>query len=161
VTLRRLVVSRIGLVSAIVPTRDRAELLVEQLEAFAAQTYPGALADRIPVRLVEAMARAAEHADIIQGKDRFVHRGSDRIDTTAISETEGLNDGTAVPVLYRDFRSDGMPRNARENLQGWTRIVRYGPRWILSHRGREELAKEAGWLIGRMVGSIRQRVVYL
>jgi glycosyltransferase involved in cell wall biosynthesis len=290
------VVSRIGLVSVVVPTKDRAELLVEQLEALASQSYSGpwelivvdngpsvdqtpevveAFAGRIPVRFViaaersgasfarnagaeaalgdyllfvddddrvtpgwlEAMARAAEHADIIQGKNRFVYCGSDGIDTITISESEGLSDAwgflpcvsgansgihkdlfrevggfnerykraqdleffwraqmatgrlaefvadavleyrlrsgmravwkqayddsTAVPMLYRDFRSHGMPRRAWANLQGWTRIARYGPRWILSYRGREELAKEAGWLIGRMVGSIHQRVVYL
>ena len=33
--------------------------------------------DRVTPGWLEAMARAAEHADIIQGKDRFVHHGSD------------------------------------------------------------------------------------
>jgi hypothetical protein len=74
---------------------------------------------------------------------------------------QAYHDGKAVPALYRDFRAHGMRRSPLSNLRGWTRIARYGPRWILSYHGREELAKEAGWLIGRMVGSIRQRVLYL
>jgi glycosyltransferase involved in cell wall biosynthesis len=193
--------------------------------------------DRVTPGWLEAMASAAEHAHIIRGNDRFVHRGPDGNDTVTKPETEGLSspfgflpsisgcnsgirkdvfdkvggfnerykrledtelfwrvqmaedvlpvfvpdavieyrrrsgmravwkqsydDSKAVPMLYRDFRKQGMPRHPWENLRGWTRIARWGPRWILSYEGREELAREAAWLIGRMVGSIHQRVLYL
>jgi glycosyltransferase involved in cell wall biosynthesis len=192
--------------------------------------------DRVTPGWLDAMAQAAEHADIIGGKERWIHSGPDGIGPTTVSERDGLDsafgflpivsgsnsgirrdlfhevggfnerykraqdieffwraqivsghppefvpdavleyrlrsgmravwkqayeDGKDVPRLYRDFRSHGMPRNLRSDLRGWLRIARYGPRWLLSYRGREELAKEAGWRIGRMVGSAHHRVLY-
>jgi glycosyltransferase involved in cell wall biosynthesis len=70
-------------------------------------------------------------------------------------------DAREVPQLYRHFRVHGMPRDVRSSTAAALRIARYGPRWIRSERGRRELAKEAGWLVGRTVGSVRAGVLYL
>jgi len=70
-------------------------------------------------------------------------------------------DAREVPQLYRHFRAYGMPRDLKSSLAGWMRIARYGPRWLFSDRGRQELAKEAGWLLGRTVGSFHAGVLYL
>lgn len=285
----------IDLVSIIMPTRNRAHVISEQLEAFAAQTYDGAwellvvdngstdrtaevvesFTDRIPVRLVpaferagiayarntgaanargdyllfvddddhvlpgwlDAMTRAAEEHDVIGGRERWFRPNADGVAPTVLLETKGLDtafhflpivsgsnggvrrnlfdrvggfsdgyrrcddidffwraqlasgcrahfvedavleyrvrsglkttwrqayaDAREVPRLYRRFRAEGMPRSLRDGLGGWVRIARYGPRWLTAERGRELLVTEAGWLLGRMVGSVEERVFYL
>jgi glycosyltransferase involved in cell wall biosynthesis len=289
---------QIGMISIIMPTRNRAHLITEQLEAFAAQTYAGswelivvdngsvdrtpevveAFADRIPVRIVsaseragiayarntgaahahgdyllfvddddhvlagwlEAMARAAERSEVIGGRERWFRPDGDAgsaAPPSAVSETTQLDhaygflpivsgsnggvsralfervggfsegyrrcddidffwraqlasgcraefvedavleyrlragvravwdqayaDAREVPKLYLRFRADGMPRDLKSTFWGWARIARYGPRWLSSEPGRQELAKEAGWALGRTAGCLRERVLYL
>jgi GT2 family glycosyltransferase len=47
--------------------------------------------DRVTPGWLEAMAAAAEQADIIRGKDRYVHQGPDGIGNVATSDSDGLN----------------------------------------------------------------------
>jgi glycosyltransferase involved in cell wall biosynthesis len=281
-------------VSVVIPTRNRAESLTQQLEAFAAQSFSGSwevivadngsadrtpkvveeFATRIPTRLVtagngrgsgfvrnrgveaalgdyilfvddddritpgwlEAMARAADRADIVRGRDRYIHCGPDGVETVVhvmesltspfgflpsvscgnsgirkdlFSRIGGFNeryrrlqdtdlfwraqlasgpaafvadavvdcrlrsgmravwkqtydDSTFVPMLYRNYRDDGMPRSrAWDACLGWARIARYGPRWLCSYEGREELAREAAWRIGMIVGTVRHGACFL
>ena len=68
---------------------------------------------------------------------------------------------TSAPLLYREFRSAGMPRRSlRTALALWVAL----PRWLVRARSKADLAKvvvEFGSCMGRLKGSLRYRVVYL
>jgi GT2 family glycosyltransferase len=70
------------------------------------------------------------------------------------------NYARAWPLLYREFRANGMPkRSTRTALSEWASIVRSVPRL----RTRTEAARwvrRTGRNVGRLEGSIRHRVWY-
>ena len=70
--------------------------------------------------------------------------------------------GKAYPRLYRDFRGHGMPRgSAMRGIKAWWWIVSHVS-WV-ARRGTERNAwfRGVGIHIGRLVGSLRWRVLYL
>jgi glycosyltransferase involved in cell wall biosynthesis len=70
--------------------------------------------------------------------------------------------GMAEPGLYRRHRRRGMaqqPLSEVLELYGW--IVRVAPAVLTGRRNRYPWASNAGRRIGRIVGSVRHRVVYL
>ncbi|WP_432547364.1 glycosyltransferase [Kineococcus sp. SYSU DK004] len=68
--------------------------------------------------------------------------------------------GRQSPMLYRDFRAHGLrfdPRDLLRRWKGFLRMVRY------SYRGdveRLQVLRHGGYLLGRLVGSVKYRVVF-
>ena len=70
--------------------------------------------------------------------------------------------GRPGPLLYRRFRAVGMPRSSqREAFSAWVWLVRRAPRAVLSWQFRGGWLRRAGMRSGRLVGSIRHRVLFL
>lgn len=70
--------------------------------------------------------------------------------------------GRADPRLYRDFRASGMPPSGfQDGLRAWFKLLRRGPGAVRSQRARYRLMREVAMRLGRLVGSIRFRVLYL
>jgi glycosyltransferase involved in cell wall biosynthesis len=70
--------------------------------------------------------------------------------------------GLAGPLVYREFRAEGMPRSdAGEALRAWTWLLRTSPRAVRSREFRGRWVRLAAKRSGRAVGSLRQRVLYL
>ncbi|WP_432504963.1 glycosyltransferase family 2 protein [Kineococcus arenarius] len=68
--------------------------------------------------------------------------------------------GRQSPMLYRDFRAHGMEYDVRESLRRCKSIV-----WLALHsyRGafeRLHLLRTVGYQLGRIVGSVKYRVVF-
>jgi GT2 family glycosyltransferase len=71
------------------------------------------------------------------------------------------NFGRARALLYRDYRSSGMPaRPISSALREWRMIVRAVPR-LRSRTQRARWARRLGRCIGSIEGSVRYRVWYL
>jgi glycosyltransferase involved in cell wall biosynthesis len=68
---------------------------------------------------------------------------------------------TSAPLLYREFKSAGMPRRSpRRAFALWTSLLG----WLMRARDKADLAKiavELGSCVGRLKGSVRYRVLYL
>jgi glycosyltransferase involved in cell wall biosynthesis len=70
--------------------------------------------------------------------------------------------GTSTPLLYRHFRHVGMPRSdARDSLRIWKWLIRSVPRVIHSPQFRDRWIRTAAMRSGRVVGSVRRRVLFL
>jgi glycosyltransferase involved in cell wall biosynthesis len=70
--------------------------------------------------------------------------------------------GFSLPLLYRRFRNAGMPRSGlRESLRAWSWLGRGVPRALRSSQFRGQWLRVAGLRSGRLVGSVRRRVLYL
>jgi glycosyltransferase involved in cell wall biosynthesis len=70
--------------------------------------------------------------------------------------------GISVPLLYRHFRSAGMPRSdLGEALDSWNWLLRRSLRALRSSEFRGRWLRIAGMRSGRIVGSIRRGVLYL
>jgi glycosyltransferase involved in cell wall biosynthesis len=70
--------------------------------------------------------------------------------------------GTSGPNLYRSFRDSGMPRaRATEALRKWAWILGAWPAAAWSERVRGRWALEAALACGRVVGSVRNRVLFV
>ena len=70
--------------------------------------------------------------------------------------------GISVPLLYRHFRAAGMPRSdLGEALASWRWLIRRSLRALHSSEFRGRWMRVAGTRSGRIVGSIRQGVLYL
>lgn len=70
--------------------------------------------------------------------------------------------GTQFPMLYRDFRSSGMPWRWRQSLRTWLWSLSLVPRSVLGGRPmRLEMRLQLAQRWGHLVGSIRHRVLYL
>lgn len=68
--------------------------------------------------------------------------------------------GTASPLLYRRFRAAGMPRtSAREAIGVWAWLMLALPALAWSPRLRGRWCVEGGLASGRIVGSLRNRVL--
>jgi glycosyltransferase involved in cell wall biosynthesis len=71
------------------------------------------------------------------------------------------NFGRADPVLYKRFRSQGVPRQQfRSVLAAYVRLILRVPT-LISARGRSSFTRSAAKRWGRLQGSIRERVFYL
>jgi glycosyltransferase involved in cell wall biosynthesis len=69
--------------------------------------------------------------------------------------------GTASPQLYRRFRTAGMPRpRSREAISTWARLVLALPSLPWSSLARGRWCIEGGLASGRIVGSLRNRVLF-
>jgi glycosyltransferase involved in cell wall biosynthesis len=69
--------------------------------------------------------------------------------------------GKSHPLLYRDFAEAGMPRSGiREGLVAWGAMLRR-VRGIRSPRSRFGLMRELAMRLGRVVGSVEVRILYL
>jgi glycosyltransferase involved in cell wall biosynthesis len=65
------------------------------------------------------------------------------------------------PCLFRDFRSQGMPqRGLRSGARDWVRLIRQTPA-LRRKDQRVRWAREAAQCVGRAVGSLRFRAVWL
>ena len=68
--------------------------------------------------------------------------------------------GRCGPVLYRRFRADGLRRELVTAAKTWAWLVLSTPR-LLRPEFRDRWARIAGWRTGRLVASVRQRVLFL
>lgn len=69
--------------------------------------------------------------------------------------------GRAAPSLHRQFREHGMPgSSAREALRDWVWLLATAPT-LRSPEQRLRWARTAGRRVGRLQGSVRERVLYL
>jgi glycosyltransferase involved in cell wall biosynthesis len=70
--------------------------------------------------------------------------------------------GISGPLLYRHFRGAGMPRSDfRDAFSAWRWLMRWSLRALRSAQFRGRWSRVAGLRSGRIVGSIRQGVLYL
>jgi GT2 family glycosyltransferase len=70
--------------------------------------------------------------------------------------------GLAGPLVYREFRTAGMPRSSlAEALRDWAWLVRGVPRAAAGRDFRGRWLRVAAKRSGRIAGSLRQRVLYL
>jgi glycosyltransferase involved in cell wall biosynthesis len=68
--------------------------------------------------------------------------------------------GRCGPILYRRFRADGLRPELVVAAKTWAWLVLSAPR-LLQTDFRDRWARIAGWRTGRLVESIRQRVLFL
>jgi glycosyltransferase involved in cell wall biosynthesis len=74
-----------------------------------------------------------------------------------------VRDAAVRPLLYREFRSSGMPRRStREAMHSWVRLVLVAPRSLMAApETRDWWLSELASLWGRVRGSVRYGAVYL
>jgi glycosyltransferase involved in cell wall biosynthesis len=64
-------------------------------------------------------------------------------------------------LLYKRYRPLGMPALSwRDNLRPWVRLLRLLPQ-VRTQGGRARVIRQIGWRVGRVVGSVKYRVVAL
>ncbi len=70
--------------------------------------------------------------------------------------------GRQDPHLFRDFRAAGMPANGlRAAARSWAHLVMLSP-WYWWHPGRRrQWVRSAARRLGRLVGSVRYRTLYV
>lgn len=71
-----------------------------------------------------------------------------------------LTYGKCGPVLYRRYRSDGLRSNLALAAKTWVWLGLSAPR-LVQHGFRDRWARLAGWRLGCLVESVRQRVLFL
>jgi hypothetical protein len=65
-------------------------------------------------------------------------------------------------MVYRQFRSVGMPRPPlREVAHAWGWVIRGAPRAAVNPEFRVAWLTAAAKRVGRVLGSLEQRVIYL
>jgi glycosyltransferase involved in cell wall biosynthesis len=70
--------------------------------------------------------------------------------------------GQATPRLYRRFRHQGLRRRSAQTVtRAWAALALHLARAPFDERDRRLAVSQAGLATGRMVGSLRQRVLYL
>ena len=67
--------------------------------------------------------------------------------------------GRSGPVLYRRFRADGLRRELVLAAKTWVWLIVSTPR-LFQPEFRDHWVRIAGWRIGRLVESVRQRVLF-
>jgi GT2 family glycosyltransferase len=67
--------------------------------------------------------------------------------------------GRAGPILYRRFRADGLERDVVLAAKTWVWLLVSLPR-LVQPEFRRRWARIAGWRTGRLVESVRQRIVF-
>jgi GT2 family glycosyltransferase len=68
--------------------------------------------------------------------------------------------GRCGPVLYCRFRADGLRRDLPLAAKTWAWLIVTTPR-LVQPEFRDRWARVAGWRTGRLVGSVRHRVLFL
>jgi glycosyltransferase involved in cell wall biosynthesis len=68
--------------------------------------------------------------------------------------------GRCGPTLYRRFREDGLRRDLAAAAKAWVWLLLTTPR-LIRPEFREQWASIAGWRTGRLLESVRQRVLFL
>jgi glycosyltransferase involved in cell wall biosynthesis len=68
--------------------------------------------------------------------------------------------GRCGPALYRRYRAEGLRRDLAGAAKSWVWLAASSPR-LLRPEFRARWASIAGWRIGRLVESVRQRVLFL
>ncbi len=70
--------------------------------------------------------------------------------------------GRAMPMLRRRFGADGLRSEpARRVVAGWARLVIHGYRLLGPDAARRRWCRDAGRRLGRLVGSVQARTLYL
>ena len=70
--------------------------------------------------------------------------------------------GLQDPHLFRDHRSHGMPRPGPRAVVGsWLSLTVGAPRWLTSPYRRRQWVRSLARRVGRVVGSVRWRTLYL
>ncbi len=74
-----------------------------------------------------------------------------------------VRDAAVYPLLYREFRSAGMPRRStRAAMRAWAHLGREAPRALIAApETRDQWVNQLALLWGRVRGSIRYGAVYL
>ena len=81
-------------------------------------------------------------------------------DTLAGLFRQGLAGGSTAPLLYRRYRTAGMPRRSvPEALRSWFRMLRRSAQ-ARSRADAAPLALELGRQLGRLRGSVRYRIFF-
>jgi glycosyltransferase involved in cell wall biosynthesis len=74
---------------------------------------------------------------------------------------QAYRDGQAQVLLYKMYRERGMPWESWwHGIKSWVRMIRRAPQ-LLTRAGRGEWVVEAGFMLGRLRGSIKHGVVAL
>ena len=68
--------------------------------------------------------------------------------------------GRQSPMLYRDFRDRGMPRDLKGSLRAWGWLLKGVGRLHRTPRDRLVWCRNLGYRVGRIVGSFRYHVLY-
>lgn len=69
--------------------------------------------------------------------------------------------GRQAPMLYRDFRSDGMRWDVKDSLRRTKWLLTSAPSVRCGPEMRFQWTREAAYRVGRVVGSVKFRVLYL
>ncbi|MGH9029265.1 MAG: glycosyltransferase [Acidimicrobiales bacterium] len=72
-----------------------------------------------------------------------------------------FRDGRHEPQLYKDFRRSGMPRSSLTRAAMFWLLLALGAPALCVSRWRYAWSAAAGMRAGRLVGSVRSRVMYL
>jgi glycosyltransferase involved in cell wall biosynthesis len=74
-----------------------------------------------------------------------------------------VRDSAVHPLIYREFRSSGMPRRStRQAMRSWVYLVRVAPRSLMAApEARDRWLNQLAMVWGRVRGSVRYRAVYL
>lgn len=95
---------------------------------------------------------------IVEAPDAVMHRRLRPTLRSTIGQAYSYGKGNAL--LYRKFRRDGMPRNLRNTLWAWRRLLRGVPSIFRSNGERGLWLRRLAVRVGHMVGSVRSRVLY-
>jgi hypothetical protein len=68
--------------------------------------------------------------------------------------------GLSHPRLYRDFAAAGLPRSVRPAAREWRWLLGHLPDLLRSRRARAVWVTRCAMRCGRIVGSLRNRVVF-
>jgi len=68
--------------------------------------------------------------------------------------------GRQSPMLYRDFKANGMRFDLKEYVGRWVEFLRLVKRSFRGPTERLHMVRHGGYLLGRMVGSVKYRVVF-
>ncbi|AVT32558.1 hypothetical protein C6361_27305 [Plantactinospora sp. BC1] len=68
--------------------------------------------------------------------------------------------GLSHPRLYRDFAAAGLPRSVRPAAREWRWLLRHLPDLVRSRKARAVWVTRCAMRCGRIVGSLRNRVVF-
>ncbi|MBE1485342.1 glycosyltransferase involved in cell wall biosynthesis [Plantactinospora soyae] len=68
--------------------------------------------------------------------------------------------GTSHPRLYRDFATAGLPRSVRSAAREWRWLLHHLPDLFRSRKARAVWVTRCAMRCGRLVGSLRNRVLF-
>lgn len=157
-------------------------------DAGAASDLPWLTPDYLPFASGAALGVRREVFDAIGGFDETYVSGGDDVDFCWRAQQAGFTIGFAAdavmhyreratlrglakqhyrfglqdPHLFRDHRSHGMPRPGPRAVVGsWLSLTVGAPRWLTSPYRRRQWVRSLARRVGRVVGSVRWRTLYL